>query len=33
MTSQPGKRTITVNILPDTSKGKDNQLIKFNQLI
>ena len=33
MTSQPGKQTITIHILPNISKHKDNQAIKFGQLI
>ena len=33
MTSQTGVQTITINILPDISKSKDNQTMKFGQLI
>ena len=33
MTSQPGKQTITVLILPDVSQSKRNQTMKFGQLI
>ena len=33
MTSQDGTQTITINILPDISKSKDNQNVKFGQLI
>ena len=33
MTSQPGKQTITVLILPDISQSKRNQTMKFGQLI
>ena len=33
MTSQPGKQTITVQILRNISKSKNNQTIKFDQLI
>ena len=32
MTSQPGKQTIEVNILPNISRSKDNQAVKFDQL-
>ena len=31
--SQPGKETIAVHILPNVSRSKDNQAIKFGQLI
>ena len=33
MTSQPRKHTIAIQILPKISKSKDNQVIKFGQLI
>ena len=33
MTSQTRTPTITINILPDTSKSKGNQTMKFSQLI
>ena len=33
MTSQPGKQTIGIHILPNISKSKDNWTIKFGQLI
>ena len=33
MTSQPGKKTITINILSNISRGKDNQAMRFDQLI
>ena len=33
MTSQPGKQTITIHILPTISRSKDNQTVKFGQLI
>ena len=33
MTSQYGIQTITLNILPDISKSKGNQAMKFDQLI
>ena len=33
MTSQPGKQTIAIHILPYISKGKDNQTMKFAQII
>ena len=33
MTSQPGKQTITIHILPNISESKANQTIKFVQLI
>ena len=29
MTSQAGTQAITINILPDISKSKDNQTMKF----
>ena len=33
MTSQTGKKIITILILPNISGSKDNQAIKFGQLI
>ena len=33
MTSQPGKLTIAIHILPHISRSKDNQTVKFGQLI
>ena len=33
MTSQPGKQTIAILILPNISRSKGNQAIKFRQLI
>ena len=33
MTSQPGLETIAIHILPNISQSKDNQTIKFGQLI
>ena len=33
MTSQPGKKTIAIYILLNTSRSKDNQTMKFGQLI
>ena len=33
MTSQPGKQTISIHILPNISRSKGNQTIKFVQLI
>ena len=33
MTSQPGKQTITIHILPNISGSKGNQTIKFGKLI
>ena len=33
MTSQPGYLTIKIHILPNTSQSKDNQALKFGQLI
>ena len=33
MTSQTGKQIITIHILPNISRSKDNQTIKFGQLI
>ena len=33
MTSQPGKQTIAIHLLSNTSRSTDNQTIKFGQLI
>ena len=33
MTSQLGKQTVTVNILPSISRSKDNQTMRYGQLI
>ena len=33
MTSQPGQQTIAIHILTNISKSKDNQAMKFGQLI
>ena len=33
MTSQLGKQTITIHILPNISRSKDNQAMKVGQLI
>ena len=33
MTSQPGLQTILIHILPNISQSKDNQKMKFRQLI
>ena len=33
MTSQPGRQTVATHILPYISKSKDNQTVKFGQLI
>ena len=33
MTSQPGLQTIAIHILPNISQSKDNQTMKFGQLI
>ena len=33
MTSQPGQQTIIMHILPNISRNKDNQTMKFGQLI
>ena len=33
MTSKPGEQTNTIHILPNISKSKDNQAMKFGQLI
>ena len=31
--SQPGKNTITIHMLPNISRSKGNQIMKFGQLI
>ena len=33
MTSQPGKKTISIHVLPSISRNEDNQTMKFGQLI
>ena len=33
MTSQPGKQTIAIHIMSNISRIKDNQTMKFDQLI
>ena len=33
MASQTGQQTITIHILPDISRSKGNQAMKFGQLI
>ena len=33
MMSQPGKQTIAICVLPNSSRSKDNQTMKFGQLI
>ena len=33
MTSKPGKKTIATHILPNFSRSKGNQKMKFDQLI
>ena len=33
MTSQPGKQTIAVHVLPSISRNKGNQTMKFGQLM
>ena len=33
MTLQPWKQTITIHVFPNISRSKDNQTIKFGQLI
>ena len=33
MTSQPGEQTIAIRILPNISRSKGNQAMKFGQLI
>ena len=33
MKSQPGQQTVTIRILPNISRSKGNQTMKFGQLI
>ena len=33
MTSQPGKQTIAIRIMPNISRSKGNQAVKLGQLI
>ena len=33
MTLQPGQQIITIHILPNNSQSKDNQAMKFGQVI
>ena len=33
MTSQPGKKTIAIHMLPNISRNKGNQTMKFVQLL
>ena len=33
MTSQPGQQTITIHTLPNNSQSKENQVMKFGQVI
>ena len=33
MTSQPGQQTIAIHILPNISRSKGNQAMKFGQVI
>ena len=33
MTSQAGQQIITIHILPNISRSKDNQAMKFGQLV
>ena len=33
MTSQTGKQTITIHILPNTSQSKGNQIMKFSKVV
>ena len=33
MTSEPGKQTVAIHILPNISRSKSNHAIKFGQLI
>ena len=33
MTSQPGQLTITIHIMPNISRSKGNQTMKFGQLV
>ena len=32
MKSQLGKQTVTIHLLPNISRGKENQIMKFGQL-
>ena len=32
MTSQPGKQTVLIHVLPNILRNKDNQAMKFGQL-
>ena len=32
MTSKPGKQTIAIQILPNISRGKNNQTIRFGEI-
>ena len=33
MTSQPGQQVISIQTLPNTSRSKENQTMKFGQLV
>ena len=33
MTSQPGKETIAIHVLPNIARSRSNQTMKFGQLI
>ena len=33
MTSQTGKKTVAIHILPNISRGRDNKTVKLDQLI
>ena len=33
MTSQPGKQTVAIHVLPNVLKGKGNQTMKFGELL
>ena len=33
MTSQPGKQTVSIHVLPNNSRSKGNQTMKYGQLI
>ena len=33
MTSQPGQQTVVIHILPNISRSKGNQTMKFGQLL
>ena len=33
MTSQPGKQTVAIHVMPNMSRSKDNERMKFGQLI